>query len=102
MSNVSRTTHIQRRAWLVIWSSFIIFCLLCVSVPAGFYWYLTSATDAAGAELQLVDNPIYLNGRLVTPEELGGAKARIRVGDIISTYTGGQAILWLDFDDGSN
>lgn len=102
MSNVSRTTHIHRRAWMVIWTSFIIFCLLCVSVPTGFYWYLTSATDAAGAELQLIDNPIYLNGRLVTPDELGGAKARIRVGDIISTYTGGQAILWLDFDDGSN
>lgn len=50
----------ERIAWIVLLLSFLAFCVLVVTVPWGVYRYLTTATQAQQARLEVIEGTVQL------------------------------------------
>ncbi|MCL6429370.1 MAG: FecR family protein [Anaerolineae bacterium] len=64
-------SHPERTAWIVVWTSFAVFCLLVVFAPLSVRHYLRHATVSRPAELQTVE------GTAVTDNPHTGTEAAI-------------------------
>lgn len=48
----------ERTAWVVLWSTFLIFLLLCAAIPLGLQYYLEHATTPQAATLEVINGTI--------------------------------------------
>ncbi|MBI4321011.1 MAG: FecR domain-containing protein [Chloroflexi bacterium] len=87
--------------------SFVVFCLVVISVPLAISSYLTDAMDPQEVSLDILKGTVLLQERGAKFEvnaagQSGGDSKSIRIseGDSFRTVEGSQAVLWLF--DGSN
>lgn len=38
--------NLERTAWIILLTAFMLFCLLAIAIPTGIYWYTINATDS--------------------------------------------------------
>ncbi|MBI3915024.1 MAG: FecR domain-containing protein [Chloroflexi bacterium] len=91
--------HPERRAWLVLWSAFAVFLLLCFSIPFAIRQYLLYSTAPQSALLEVI-------GGTVRVQERGSAAAiavtktkEVHEGTLVETDENSRGIL--TFLDGS-
>jgi hypothetical protein len=85
-----RTTHTVRRAWLVLFSSFLIFVVALTSLGAAAYIYGKSATQPREARLQAEDGLLLQPKHETRFRQVRGDEP-VREGDSIKTQSGMQA-----------
>jgi hypothetical protein len=86
----------ERIAWIVLLSSFAIFCAVAVSIPLSIHWYLTTATDSQAATLEVISGTVLLEGGANrVPIGVTGTRGTIIEGSLIRTDSSSRAIITL-------
>ncbi len=77
--------NIERIAWFILITSFIIFCLLAVGIPLSIRWYVINATVAHSASVTVIGSAVFVRESPYA-EPLGVAESRsIREGSSVET-----------------
>ena len=85
-------------AWLVIGSSFAVFCLIVAVVSMGMLWYRTTATQAKEARLEIISGTVLVRGPNQAMWVSGVPDMTLDEGYSIKTDETSQALITL-FDD---
>lgn len=82
-------------AWIVILTSFGLFCVMVAGIVFGVFWYLREATDSRPARLTIIGGTILVRGR----DQINWVSAtddmELKEGDTIKTDETSQALLTL-------
>ena len=89
----------ETMAWIVLWASFLLCCVLSVAVPSAVRWYLTSATDSQEATLEIIGGTVLV--REPASQNWIGATNKMRLREGVSIRTDDVSRALLTFFDGS-
>lgn len=89
----------EATAWLILGLSFLVFCVLAITIPFTAHWYLRTATDAQTATLETISGLVQLQRRSTHVEGVARPKEIIYEGDVIKT--GKDARGYVTLFDGS-
>ncbi|MBI2938890.1 MAG: FecR domain-containing protein [Chloroflexi bacterium] len=100
MLGISFARYPERLAWVVIWLSFLAFCLLVMATFFGIRWYIQATAEPRLATIELIRGPALVQeaGRRRDSSVLDGME--LREGDRIRTPAEAQVLISLF--DGSN
>jgi hypothetical protein len=88
----------ERLAWVVLITSFIVFCLTVAVVPAAAAHFVDSHTTVRAAQLDIVHGTVLVQRADIPGEQVAKDETTIEPGDSVRTAGDARAILWL-FDD---
>ncbi len=90
----------ERLAWIILWTAFITFCILAVSIPLGTRWYLINATQVQPVSITSVRGAVLIGEPTaeLTSSLADGNSTTIQEAVEIATDSTSQAILTF-FDD---
>lgn len=92
--------NIERIAWFILITSFIIFCFLAVGIPLSIRWYVINATVAHNASVTVIGSAVFVRESPYA-EPLGVAESRaIREGGLVETPDESSRAI-ITFFDGS-
>lgn len=92
--------NIERIAWIILITSFLIFCLLAVGIPLSIRWYIINATITNSASVTVIGSAVFVRESPYS-EPLGVAESRtIKEGSVIETPDESSRAI-ITFFDGS-
>lgn len=89
----------ERTAWLVMWGAFIIFLLLCATIPVGIKYYLEHATTPQTATLEVISGTVRVREPGTAAPIAVTQTMKIREGSVVETDETSRGIV--TFEDGS-
>ncbi|MCX7840618.1 MAG: FecR family protein [Anaerolineae bacterium] len=89
----------ERTAWLVMWGAFIIFLLLCATIPFGIKYYLEHATTPQNATLEVISGTVRVREPGTAAPIAVTQTMKIREGSVVETDETSRGIV--TFEDGS-
>jgi len=92
-------TNPERTAWLVMWSAFVIFLLLCATIPLGIRYYVEHATTPQNATLEVISGTVRVREPGVAAPLAVTQSLTLPEGTAIETDETSRGIL--TFQDGS-
>jgi len=90
----------ERLAWAVLWTAFVIFCVLAVAVPWSIRRYLVNATDPRDAEVEALVGTVVVQipGNATAKPVVKGERIRIPEGSvIIADETAEASVTFFDY-----
>jgi|YelNatPaOPRAMG01_1025707.scaffolds.fasta_scaffold00606_7 hypothetical protein len=92
--------NIERIAWAILITSFLIFCLLAVGIPLSIRWYIINATTSREAAITVVGSAIFVRESPYA-EPLGVAESRkVKEGSLVEAPDESSRAI-ITFFDGS-
>ena len=88
----------RRLAWMALLISFLVFCVLIISVPLGVRWYFMHATESQVATLDVISGTILVEDRISRLPIGVTSSWEVREGSYIRSDVKSRAVLTL-FDD---
>jgi len=86
-------------AWIVLWSAFLVFCTLAVTIPLGIRWYIQNATDLReGVVSEVGRGTLQITPVATGIERVARKGEKVREGDTVRTEKDSTALLSF-FDD---